>query len=274
MLCRKSIRLTAHGLPLTGFTAYITMRLNIITYNIWNIERWSFRAPALGKFLELFDPDILCVQELMPKTRDFIDEVLSKHARVHDRLTGWNRESNIWWRESMFDEIGHGAEDVDISDSRHRRLFWVRLESKHDAQPMLVSTAHLSHQRASRELKTGQSPRVGETNRILEALGRLAGTREPVFLMGDFNDPAGAPTLLHQAGYPSCFAALGLIPDTTFKVYPTADIAPGKFVMNQAVDWIVANRHARPLAACVPRVYFKDAAPSDHWPVQAIYEIE
>ena len=248
------------------------MRLNIITYNIWNTERWEFRSAALGRFLELFDPDVLCVQELMPKTRDFIDGVLSGHDRVHDRLAGWNRESNIWWRRSMFSEIEHGAEEADIADSKHRRLFWARLESEADAQSVLVSTAHLSHQRASHELKTGQSPRVGETNRIIAALKRLAHAREPVFFMGDFNDPAVAPTLLHEAGYPSCFAVLGIPPDPTFKS-PTADIAPGKFVMNQAVDWIVANRHARPIAACVPRFYLKDSAPSDHWPVQAIYEI-
>jgi endonuclease/exonuclease/phosphatase family metal-dependent hydrolase len=249
-------------------------RLNIITYNLWTIERWDFRKPALGKFLELFDPDILCVQELMPKTRDFIDDVLSGHERVHDRLIGWNREGNIWWRSSMFTEVEHGAEEVDIADSRHRRLFWARLAATAGERTVLVSTAHLSHQRASRELKTGQSPRIGETNRSIAALTRLAAAREPVFFMGDFNDPAGAPTLLHEAGYPSCFAVLGLPPDPTFKCYPTADVAPGKFVMNQAVDWIVANKHARPLAACVPRFYYKDAAPSDHWPVQAVYEIE
>ena len=247
------------------------MRLNIITYNIWNTERWEFREGALRKFLELFRPDVLCVQELMPKTRDVIDEVLADHDRVHDRLTGWNRESNIWWRKALMSEIEHGAEEVDIADSKHRRLFWVRLRTQD--RSILVATAHLSHQRASRELKTGQSPRVGEANRIIAALERLAEPREPVFLMGDFNDPAVAPTLFHEAGYPSCHAVLGLIPETTFKCYPTADVAPGKFVFNQAVDWIVANKHATPIAACVPRFYFKDSAPSDHWPVQAVYDV-
>ena len=247
------------------------LRINIITYNIWNTERWRFREAALRRFLELFGPDVFCTQEVMPATRDAIDEVLPDHDRVHDRLTGWNRESNIWWRTSMFGKVEHGAEEVDIADSKHRRLFWVRLTA--GERTIVVSTAHLSHQRHPRELKTGQSPRVGEANRIIAALKRIAGPREPVFLMGDFNDPAVAPTLFHEAGYPSCFAALGLVPDTTFKCYPTADIAPGKFVMNQTIDWIVANRYAKPIAACVPRFYLKDSAPSDHWPVQAVYEI-
>ncbi len=251
----------------------LPLRLNIITCNIWNKERWDFRRQALRRFLELFSPDILCVQELVPKSRDFIDEVLPEHERVHDRLAGWNRESNIWWRKSLFSEIEHGAEAVEIRDSPHRRLFWARLASKTHQRPVLISTAHLTHQRNAHELKSGLSSRVGETRRIVAALKRLAARREPVFFMGDFNDPAGAPTLLHAAGYPSCFAVLGLQPDPTFKCYPTAAVEPGKLAMSQTVDWIVANGEARPIAASIPKFYFEDAAPSDHWPVQAVYEV-
>src|SRR3954471_5313708 len=203
------------------------LRLNIITCNIWNNERWDFRRQAVQRFLELFTPDILCVQELVPQSRDFLDDVLADHERVHDRLTGWNRESNIWWRESLFSEVEHGAEEVEIRDSRHPRLFWVRLASKTNERSMLVSTAHLSHQRASHELKTGENSRVAETKRIIAALKRLAKPREPVFFMGDFNDPAAAPTLLHEAGFPSAFAVLGLQPEPTFKCYPTAGVTPG-----------------------------------------------
>ena len=170
------------------------LRLNVITYNIWNTERWDFRRDALRRFLELFTPDIFCVQELAPKSRDMIDEVLSTHERVHDRLPGWNREGNVWWRGSLFSEVEHGAEEVEIRDSRHRRLFWVRLASKTHNRSVLVSTAHLSHQRGSHELKTGVSSRIGETRRIIAALKRLGARGEPVFFMGDFNDPAGAPT--------------------------------------------------------------------------------
>ncbi len=43
--------------------------------------------------------------------------------------------------------------------------------------------------------------------------------------------------------------------------------------MTQCVDWITANNQARALAASVPHFYLNDAAPSDHWPVQAVYEL-
>jgi endonuclease/exonuclease/phosphatase family metal-dependent hydrolase len=249
------------------------MRVSFVTYNIWNTERWDTRAPALRKFLEIFDPDVLCLQELRRRSRQMIDSVLVGHDRVRDTFAGWMSESNIYWRRSMFSEIDHGAEDVGIREAGHRRLFWVRLEMQPAPRSMLVATAHLTHQRHPAESASGLSPRVAETRGIIDALRRLNRKREPLFLMGDFNDPVHPPALLHQAGYVSCFSALGLVPPTTFKAYPTADVRPGSPVMNQCIDWLVANREARPIAAAVPRFYHADAAPSDHWPVQAVYEL-
>jgi endonuclease/exonuclease/phosphatase family metal-dependent hydrolase len=248
-------------------------RISFITYNIWNVERWSLREPALRKFLEIFGPDVLCLQELRRKSQQMIDQVLTGHERVRDRFVGWTSESNIYWRNTMFTEIEHGAEDVGIKEVGHRRLFWVRLDVRDLNRSILVATAHLTHQRHPTESATGQSPRVGEARSIVQQLKRLNRKREPLFFMGDLNDPVHPPTLLHQAGYPSCFAALGLQPPTTFKCYPTANVQLGKPVMNQCIDWIVANGEARAICASVPHFYLNDAAPADHWPVQAVYEI-
>jgi hypothetical protein len=59
----------------------------------------------------------------------------------------------------------------------------------------------------------------------------------------------------------------------TFKCYPTAAVTPGKLAISECIDWIVANKEARPLAASVPQFFLDDASPSDHWPVQAFYEL-
>jgi endonuclease/exonuclease/phosphatase family metal-dependent hydrolase len=249
-------------------------RLNIITYNIWNTERWATRERALRTFMKLFDPDLLCVQELRRKSRRVLDEVLPGHERVNDRFIGWAQESNIYWRASMFEEIEHGAEDVRIREPGYRRLFWARLRIKALDRSILVGTAHLTHQRHPDESKSGVSPRVDETRRIIAALGRLEHEREPVFFMGDMNDPVHPTDHLHKAGYVSSFAALGLQPPSTFKCYPTANVAPGKLAISQCIDWIVANAEARPIATTVPQFFLDDAAPSDHWPVQAVYEVK
>jgi endonuclease/exonuclease/phosphatase family metal-dependent hydrolase len=250
------------------------MRINVITYNIWNTERWAQRERALRAFMQLFDPDLLCVQELRRKSRRFLDEVLSEHERVNDRFIGWAQESNIYWRTSMFEEVEHGAEDVRIREPGHRRLFWARLRMKALDRSILVGTAHLTHQRHPDESKTGVSPRVDETRRIIAALDRLQHKGEPVFFMGDMNDPVHPTDHLHKAGYVSSFAALGLQPPSTFKCYPTANVAPGKLAISQCIDWIVASKEARPIATTVPQFFLDDAAPSDHWPVQAVYEVK
>ena len=250
------------------------VRINVVTCNIWNTERWAQRERALRAFMRLFDPDLLCLQELRRKSRRFLDEVLSGHERVNDRFAGWALESNIYWRTSMFAEVEHGAEDVRIREAGHRRLFWVRLQVKSLERSILVGTAHLTHQRHPDESKTGVSTRVGETQRIIAALDRLKRKREPVFFMGDMNDPVHPTDHLHNAGYVSSFAALGLQPPPTFKCYPTANVAPGKLAISQCIDWIVANSEARAIATTVPQFFLNDAAPSDHWPVQAIYEVK
>jgi hypothetical protein len=108
----------------------------------------------------------------------------------------------------------------------------------------------------------------------VNALRQLNRPREPLFFMGDMNDTVHPPRILHEAGYVSCFAALGIQCPPTYLCYPTANVPFGNRVVNQCIDWLVANSEARAVAAAVPHFYVDDAAPSDHWPVQAVYEIQ
>ena len=250
----------------------LPFRFSIVTYNIWLTQRWQVRAPALGGFLDAFSPDLLCLQELQQTSRDFIDARLPSHRRVDDAHPGWTTESNIYWRDSLFTHVEHGSEDVGIPDGV-RRLFWTRLKIREIDRTILVATAHLTSQRNKVECETGQSPRVEQIRRIIAALKQLNQPREPLFFMGDMNDPVHPPRMLHEAGYVSCFASLGVQAPPTYQCYPTADVPPGNRVVNQCIDWLVANEHARAVAAAIPHFYLKDAAPSDHWPVQAVYEI-
>ena len=59
----------------------------------------------------------------------------------------------------------------------------------------------------------------------------------------------------------------------TFQCYPTANIQPGEQTVTEAIDLIAANNYARAIAACVPQCYAGDIAPSDHWPVQVVYQL-
>jgi endonuclease/exonuclease/phosphatase family metal-dependent hydrolase len=250
----------------------VPTRLSLITCNIWLTERWPARAPALERFLTLFAPDVLCVQELQRPTQEFLDRVLSGYARVHDPFPGWTNESNIYWNEAVLEEIDHGAEEVGHVEPQ-RRMFWARLQIKPSQKAIFVATAHLTSAKHSDETEKGVSPRVGQLKRIADELRRLVREGEPAFFMGDMNDAYHPQRILMQAGFVSCFSALGMQSPPTFKCYPTANVQPGEPAIAEAIDLIVANKHARAIAASVPQCYAGDLAPSDHWPVQAIYQL-
>jgi endonuclease/exonuclease/phosphatase family metal-dependent hydrolase len=247
-------------------------RLSLITYNLWLTERWQARAPALQRFLELFAPDVLCVQELQPPTQEFLDRVLKEHDRVRDPFPGWTNESNIYWSKALFESTEHGAEEVGHVEPE-RRMFWTRLRLKSPPRTIFVATAHLTSARHTDEAETGVSPRVRQLKRIAGELTRLVRQAEPAFFMGDMNDAWHPQRILKQAGFVSCFAALGMQSPPTFQCYPTANVQPGEPTVTEAIDLIVANWHARAVAASVPQCYGADAAPSDHWPVQAVYQL-
>ena len=250
----------------------IPPRISIVTYNLWMTERWPARAPALKNFLALFSPDILCLQELQAETQAFLDDLLKDHERVHDRLPGWTSEGNIYWKKTMFVGEAHGAEEIGQVEPE-RRLFWARLRVKATGRTIFVSTAHLTTPRRAEEAETGQSLRVGQLKRIAAELTRLVEPGEPAFFMGDMNDPRQPQPILRKAGFTSCFAALGLQSPPTFQCYPTANIERGEQTITEAIDLIVANGHARAIAASVPQCFHGDLAPSDHWPVHAVYEL-
>ena len=250
----------------------VPTRLSIITCNIWLTERWPARAPALERFLTLFVPDILCVQELQRPTQEFLDRVLDAYDRVHDPFPGWTNESNIYWNKALLEKTEHGAQEVGHVEPE-RRMFWARLQVKSLRKALFIATAHLTSARHSDESETGMSPRVRQLKRIGDELTRLVREGEPAFFMGDMNDAWHPQRILKQAGFVSCFAALGMQSPPTFQCYPTANVQPGEQTITEAIDLIVANKYARAIAASVPQCYAGDIAPSDHWPVQAIYQL-
>jgi endonuclease/exonuclease/phosphatase family metal-dependent hydrolase len=247
------------------------VRVSVVTYNLWGTERWPEREPALRSFCRLFIPDVLCVQELEPETRAVLDDELPTHDRVEDSFAGWAHCSNVWWNRALFESVAHGAEDVAIAREPDRRLFWVRLKVLDRDQTLFVGTVHFTDQGTPEELGQGRSTRVAETNQTIAALRRLVGAAEPAMLVGDFNDALLPLGPLFAAGYKSCFGVLGQLPPPTMPS-GISRFPPG-FATAFVLDWIVANQHARAVSAASPHVYAAEVPPSDHWPVQAVYEL-
>ncbi len=250
------------------------VRLSVLTYNLWNNQRWPDREPALRAFFTRFSPDIFCLQELRPETRAALDRVLPGHCRVDDPFPGWENESNIYWNAGLLEEVSHGVEDIALRSDPNRGLFWARLRVLATGQTVFVSTAHLTYQEHPEEILTGRSPRVEQVVETVKALKRMAAQDEPVFFMGDLNDPVLPTYKLAEEGYQSCFVRLGLVPPPTWPSFPTANVREWNRLTSQTIDWLVSNDRARPMSAQTPHFYHGDLSPSDHWPVLAVYELE
>jgi endonuclease/exonuclease/phosphatase (EEP) superfamily protein YafD len=248
-------------------------RISILTYNLWNTQRWPERQAAVEQFFQLYQPDIFGLQELRAETRAALDAALPGYQRVQDDFPGWERESNLYWNDSLFEEVEHGYEDIAIHSDPYRGLFWVRLMLRNTRRSLLVSTAHYTYSTHPKEVETGLSPRVEQSNLTIKALQRMARPGEPVFFMGDLNDAGMPMALFRKAGYHSAFARLALLPPPTWPSLPTADMPIMDEFTNQTIDWIFSNDQARPLAALVPQFFHHTITPSDHWPVLSLYEL-
>lgn len=243
-------------------------RFSVLTFNLWNTERWEARERTVEKFLRTYDPDICCFQELRSSTVAVLDRVLSGHARVRDPFRGWTEEGNLYFRKGLFSEIEHGAVDLSMPEP-DRRLFWVRLGLPGSAGTLLACTVHLTHQENADEIATGKSYRHGEAHIIAESMPRIARELEPTLVCGDFNDPIHPARILSEAGFTEVFYALGLVPPATFPSQPCSE----EIYLNESIDKIMAKGPLAPLLASSPNYMAYGSSGSDHWPVMAVYEL-
>lgn len=246
-----------------------------MTYNLWARPWWPQRENAMRAFFTARDPDILAVQELRPESRDVLDELLPKHARVDDEFAGWEWESNIWWRADLYGIEAWGAEDLGTR-SELRRLFWVRLRpvAFGGRARMLVATAHFTCPDCGSEEATGEALLPGEAERTLEHLDRLAGEDACVF-MGDLNEHHHPVRLLRQGGFRDCFTALGRTSPVTSPVEPLLrpDGADIQHEVPRVKDFQFHRGPLRVRTGEVADFFFEQTSPSDHKPVIATYTL-
>lgn len=250
-------------------TNELPLRFVATTYNLWAQYRLPERTQAVQSYFGLAAPDVLCLQEFSEPARELLDAALPDHQRVDDDFEGWTVQGNIYWSTAMFSMIEYGAVDIG-QQSELRRLFWVRLRpTASPDRTVLVSTVHLTYQGNEVERTQGQSPRLEETRRAIEALDRLAGDDEPTLLMGDLNDSVNVIRLFQAAGYVDSFTACGSPWQPTHPARPTG----GNRTAPQVLDWQFFRGPIRAMNSHVGDYFDEDMAPSDHKPVVATYGI-
>lgn len=251
-------------------------RFSVMSYNLWNTLRWDERRPALEAFFAHHRPDLLMLQELRRETRDALDGWLSEHRRVQDEdLKGWTCESNLYWRDELFEYEDHGAEWVEHLEPE-RRLFWVRLKPRHEVGgTLLLAMVHLTWVGNPTEKAGGPSPRPKQAEMVVDSLMRLRRPDEPLLLGGDMNDAHHAIRLLRESGLEYLQALLGRFPEVTWPALPTGTpaVVRGAPHSPEAIDWILVDGPLQVLGAEVIDYHHNDIAPSDHKPVLGFCEL-
>lgn len=257
---------------LTGSFTFVAM-----TYNLWGDTHLEQRVPAIRDLFGTRPPDLLAVQELRPRSREVLDDVLRGHARVHDDFPGWATQSNLWWRREVFDLVEFGAHDVGIL-AEHARLFWVRLRPRSGGTPLVFSTAHLTWPGHPQEREDRRNQRVGQAERVVAALNEIAGDGPCLFTV-DINDIGPPLWVLGNAGFIDSFTALGRTSPITHPVSPLpftttrgTRLSPLESP-SKAIDWIFSRGPIVTRASEVVEFFSSGSAPSDHKPVVATFTL-
>lgn len=242
-------------------------RISLITLNLWNTEYWQQRRSCVVSFVQTYQADIYCFQEVREQTLCVLDSALSEYKRIEGTDEGWRCENSIYVKKSLFTILDYGRVDLQMPEI-HRGVFWVRLR-RENGQPLFVATMHLTHQLNADELRTGIGYRHNEAHLAAKALNLLVG-HDDAIICGDFNDPVHPARIFSQyALFIDVFSALGLCAPVTF---PCPYLSKEGFMV-EAIDKIMIRGAIRTVLATSPHYINEGKVLSDHWPVCAVLEL-
>ncbi len=242
-------------------------RISIITLNLWNTECWDVRKDCVSSFVQTFNSDIYCFQEIRPELLLLLDAALPSYQRIEGQEEGWRCENTIYVKKDMFNVQEFGYFDLQMPEPL-RGLFWAKLEAM-DGKSLFVSTMHLTHQLNADEKRTGYSYRDAEARKVAQHLSDLRGSDASI-VCGDFNDPIHPSRILYEnAGFMDVFALLGIPAPVTF---PCPYLSPETYLV-EAIDKIMVAGNIKVVLASSPHYSLPAKALSDHWPVAAVLEL-
>ena len=72
-------------------------RISLISLNLWNTERLDERKDCLVSFVQCYQADLFCFQEIRPVLCDLFDQALPGYRRVEGAEPGWKEEGSIYY---------------------------------------------------------------------------------------------------------------------------------------------------------------------------------
>ncbi len=242
-------------------------RISLISLNLWNTEHWEQREQCIVSFVQTYDSDIYCFQEVRPKSLKCLDEALPAYIRIEGTEIGWTRENSIYIKKDLFSVLNFGRIDLQMPEPE-RGVFWVELETK-EKEHFFVATMHLTHQLNADEKRTGIGYRHHEAHLAAKALNALVMDTSTI-ICGDFNDPVHPSRIFQEeAHFQDVFTLLGIPAPITF---------PCPFLTNEtylveAIDKIMVRGAIKPIIATSPHYLVPGQVLSDHWPVATVIQL-
>jgi endonuclease/exonuclease/phosphatase family metal-dependent hydrolase len=244
------------------------------------VNHWDRRQELVAEAIQLFNPDLLGVQEALSFQCEFLRQRFPDYE-----FFGRGREADpaegefcaVMFRRDRFHKTdgGHfwlskapdqpGSRDWDAT--LPRMVTWVSLQDRRTGKPLVFANTHYDHE--------GDEARQHSSRIIRQRFARYAGI--PIVLTGDFNAAVGsAPYRILLDADPRSERSW----TDSFRVVhgqPAADDGTFGGWTGQRegarIDWIVHSGEVRTLNAAIN--YHQDGGryPSDHYPVQAVLRI-
>jgi endonuclease/exonuclease/phosphatase family metal-dependent hydrolase len=231
------------------------------------LNGWSYRRKLVALIINKYSPSILGTQEGKHTQLSYLQENLPA-CRIHapDRIRDDNAQCPTLFIQNTMFEVLEGKDkwlsktpDVHLSkdwDSAFPRMMsYAKLRDKKGGRILWVAVTHLDH--------VGTEARYNQARIIADWAKNV---KEPVILMGDFNDNPGSPVhevltapettlrdtwqILKRKENPESFTNHGF------------DGIPQKTRM----DWILTSPHFHVTDAAIIRDNAAGRYPSDHFP--------
>lgn len=240
---------------------------------------WPERRPVVAGLLERERPHVLGTQEGLPRQlRDIAEDLPPSYAGIGQGREGGGRGEamQVFYDRDRVRALEHGhywlSDTPDVAGSRTwggccpRMVTWVRFEDRCTGGQLHVLNTHLEAFDAAAREKSAAL--------IKQRMAEQLDPDLPVVLTGDFNEPAGAASPVHDA-----LVTTGPFVDT----WDTAAARSDLFATfhgyepltpdGDRIDWILATPDVAASYAAVSTFEVGGQFPSDHLPVRAALRI-
>jgi endonuclease/exonuclease/phosphatase family metal-dependent hydrolase len=262
------------------------MLVRVMTFNIRNCiaddgtNSWEFRKRLLARAIEDEAPDVMGLQEVFYRQREFLARALPQYEQFGEHRGG-GRESEaalLCYLHERFSLLEGGnvwlSDTPEVAGSKTwgnrnvRMATWARLRRRDDGARFFVVNCHLDHQ--------AELARRKGAAQLCDLVRDRAG-EDPAILMGDFNAWPHTPAYQLLTGELDWDGTRGELhdaweiaaerPEDTRTFHGWGEM--GEVGEQARIDWIMVRPRLEVVRVTRPTYREGDRLPSDHYPVVA-----